>query len=415
MPRPVVVQGETISKPVRANDVMVIGSLAADTSCDYDPFDDNADASPLLSTSNPARITQSSGGVGRNVATAAQYAGAQVGFASVLADDLAGKTLLQSLKGSGIDTEDVMVLDPASGARTAQYVAVNDKKRDLMLAMGDFSIFAHEELQQREYWENLVHKQASKPSWMVVDGNWSADILSYIMDTASKNKIPLAFEPVSVAKAVRVFESRAINQQAVLPRNLLSLATPNKLELAAMHSAAERASLLQSDSWWEIIDSFGLSSAGSRDKFVSLAGSQLADEGIPQQVIRLLPYIPNLVTKLGSSGCLLASVLPKSDRRLTDPAVAPYILSRSGYEGGVVGGIYMRLFPPAQVVAGSDIVSVNGVGDTLLGVIVAGLARSQREGESIGLDELVSVAQRAAIMTLKSTESVSPDIQKLRW
>jgi len=37
------------------------------------------------------------------------------------------------------------------------------------------------------------------------------------------------------------------------------------------------------------------------------------------------------------------------------------------------GGVYMRLFPPVEVV--EDIVSVNGVGDTFLGVLVVGLAK----------------------------------------
>lgn len=390
---------------------MVIGSLAADTSCDYSPFDTNVDASPVLHTSNPASIAQSAGGVGRNVATAAQYAGAQVSIASVVANDLAGQTLIQSLKGAGIDTSPLMVLDPATGARTAQYVAVNDMRKDLMLAMGDFSVFSRPELEDATYWIDLLAKQEPRPKWIVIDGNWSANVISNILRAAEASKVPVAFEPVSTVKAARLFQAEALSD--VIPQNMVSIASPNKMELAAMHTAAAERGLMQSESWWNIIDSFGLSSAGSRDKFQALAGPELADEGIPQQIVRLLPFVPNIITKLGARGCLLGMVLRRGDPRLTDPVSAPYILSRTGYEGGVVGGLYMRLFSPAEVVQQHEIVSVNGVGDTLLGVVMAGLVREVNAGQKPRLEEVLSKAQEAAVMTLKSRESVSPRIQEM--
>ena len=70
----------------------------------------------------------------------------------------------------------------------------------------------------------------------------------------------------------------------------------------------------------------------------------------------------------------------------------------------------MRLFPPAEVVAEDDVVSVNGVGDTFLGIVLAGLAKN----ESRDWPHLIDVAQRGSVMTLKSNESVSPDISSLR-
>lgn len=68
----------------------------------------------------------------------------------------------------------------------------------------------------------------------------------------------------------------------------------------------------------------------------------------------------------------------------------------------------MRLFPAAETVSVEEIVSVNGVGDTFLGVLIAGLAK--------GLDcdeRLIQVAQKAAVLTLKSSEAVSPDVRGL--
>lgn len=371
-------------QPVNADiDLLVVGSLASDTSCDYSPFEAARDGtSPILHTSNPASIRQAAGGVGRNVATAAQYAGVQVSLASAVADDVAGKVLLDQLTQTGIDTSNLRVLQTSEGARTAQYVAINDANKDLVVAMGDFSIFDHPKLESRQYWANLLSTHESKPKWVVVDGNWSPPVMSHILKAVKASKVPVAFEPVSTAKAARIFDAdnKAITQASVLPNHTINLITPNKLELAAMYSAAESSRLFESESWWSTIDSFGLPSSGSRDRFVALTNRDLVDEGVPQQIIRLLPFCPNIVTKLGSQGCLLTMILPRDDPRLTHPDSRSHIVSHTTYESGPVGGIYMRLFPPAELVQQEDIVSVNGVGDTLLGVLMAGIVREVKVG-----------------------------------
>lgn len=397
-------------------DLLVVGSLAADTSCDYSPFEAARDgASPILHTSNPASIRQAAGGVGRNVATAAQLAGVHVSLASAVADDVAGKVLLDQLTQTGIDTSNLRVLQTSEGARTAQYVAINDANKDLVVAMGDFSIFDHPKLESQQYWADLFSMQEPKPKWVVVDGNWSPPVMSHVLKAVKASKVPVAFEPVSTAKAARIFhlDNKAITQASVLPNHTINLITPNKLELAAMCSAAESSRLFESESWWSTIDSFGLPSSGSRDRFVALTNRDLVDEGVPQQVIRLLPFCPNIVTKLGSQGCLLTMILPRDDPRLSHPDSRPHIVSHTTYESGPVGGIYMCLFPPAELVQQEDIVSVNGVGDTLLGVLMAGIVRDLKADRVPRLEELLPVAQKAAVLTLRSSEAVSPAIRDI--
>lgn len=70
----------------------------------------------------------------------------------------------------------------------------------------------------------------------------------------------------------------------------------------------------------------------------------------------------------------------------------------------------MRLFPPVEFVPSDEIVSVNGVGDTFLGVLMAGLAKEKPKS----IVDLVDIAQRGSVMTLKSKEAVSPDISALQ-
>lgn len=390
-------------------DVLVIGSIASDISCDYAPLDDLAKSvaniSPVLHTSNPAMIASSAGGVGRNVATAAAYAGPKVSLFSVIADDIAGKSLQVDLAESGIDTSHFTVLSQAIGARTAQYVSVNDRNKDLVLAMGDFSIFARPEFDNAGYWSDILTSKL-QPRWIVTDGNWSTPALLGILRAAKSANIFIAFEPVSTVKATRLFHAA----RSMDPSRLVDIATPNVYELAAMEQAARDNGLFEHEYWWNTINNFELSSTGSRDKFMRVLGSQLTDQGVPQQTIRLLPYVSNIVTKLGSQGSLLTVVLDKDDSRLSDSAHAPYVLSRNTGSGDI-GGIYMRLFPPADVVPLNEIVSVNGVGDTMLGVMIAGLVRQQECGKKVKIDEVVPIAQQAAILTLKSKLSVSPEIK----
>jgi pseudouridine-5'-phosphate glycosidase/pseudouridine kinase len=66
------------------------------------------------------------------------------------------------------------------------------------------------------------------------------------------------------------------------------------------------------------------------------------------------------------------------------------------------------LIPPFTEVDPLDIVSVNGIGDTMLGVAVAGLAKGRT------LEEVLPIAQEAAVLTLKSSEAVSPQVRNIQ-
>ncbi|ETI28077.1 hypothetical protein G647_00526 [Cladophialophora carrionii CBS 160.54] len=399
----------TERQSVQPVDVLVAGSLASDTMCDHQPFHITAQStSPVPQTSNPSSISQSPGGVGRNVSLAAHLAGAKVVLASAVADDLAGSSLLDHVTKSGLQTTGIRQLSTIDGARTAQYVAINDTNKDLVVAMADMSIFARPELEAPGYW--TAKMEQSKPTWVVVDANWSPSILSAIFAAAKASGALVAFEPVSTAKAARLFhkDNRFVTSAKVVPDHVVSLASPNHLELSALYNAAREAMMFESEEWWSVIDSLGLYGAGSRERLVSVAGRELVEQGIPQQGIQLLPFIPNLVTKLGRQGCLLTCLLRRGDERLTRPENAPYVLSRNLSGDSDLGGLYMRLFPPFMEVAQDHIVSVNGVGDTMLGVVIAGLARGRT------LEEVLPIAQEAAVLTLKSPEAVSPQVRDIQ-
>lgn len=288
-----------------------------------------------------------------------------------------------------------------SQSRTAQYVAVNDAKKDLVIAMADMSIF-----DQEGTIPPLSEHISPALKWIVVDANWRRSTIRSIMSQAKSSKLSVAFEPVSVAKSAALFQPSGSGTEShiqAFPKHIVDLATPNQHELAAMHASAKEHDLFESERWWQVIDALGIPSSGARDRFVSLTNKGMADEGIPLQTIQLLPFIPTILTKLGANGVLLTKLLKTDDPDLTDPDSTPYILCRNSNGSTEVGGVYMRLFPALETV--EDVVSVNGVGDTFLGVLVAGLAKGLK------LDErLVDIAQRGAILTLRSKEAVSPDL-----
>ncbi|EDN94014.1 hypothetical protein SS1G_09881 [Sclerotinia sclerotiorum 1980 UF-70] len=399
--------------------IVVVGSIAIDLSCDYTPRTNQSTggSSPQMHTSNIAKIRSSIGGVGYNVLRAAQLSSkGPVSLYTFIADDQAGKTILQSLQANGNNTDDITICSKESDYRTAQYVAINDGKKDLVIAMADMDIFtrpSNDSSIQAMY--NKLSTLTSSTKWIIIDGNWQAEVIQEFLHAAKSpsSTIKIAFEPVSTTKSARLFEqpsnpSLKIKKLPVYPNHIVDLATPNEHELTSMHEAATTHGKFESEEWWKTIDSLGIPSTGARDRFVHMTSPDLTNKGIPVKAIQLLPYIPTILTKLGAGGVLLTSILSASDARLRDPDHAPYILARCTNGNEEVGGVYMRLFPAVEKVVDGEVVSVNGVGDTFLGVLIAGLARGCELD-----DGLIGIAQRGAVMTLKSCESVSPEVERL--
>ena len=72
----------------------------------------------------------------------------------------------------------------------------------------------------------------------------------------------------------------------------------------------------------------------------------------------------------------------------------------------------MRYFPPAVQIPKGEVVSVNGVGDTFLGVLLARMAELELAGKQVGLaeqgvlEDVIGLGQKGAVETLRSAEAV---------
>ncbi len=194
-------------------DILVAGSVAVDLSCDYTPLEANASVSVVAHTSNPAVITQTTGGVGHNVATAAHLIGdgTKVRLCSIVANDLAGRAILSSLKQKGLDVSSIMIRDRNARIpqQTAQYVAINDANKDLAVAMADMRIISSP-IDDFTNWKTII--ETVKPKWVVVDANWNESAIFRWTKEAKRAGASVAVEPVSVEKAKKLFPPKTAGE-----------------------------------------------------------------------------------------------------------------------------------------------------------------------------------------------------------
>ena len=419
--------------PDSKKDIVVAGSLAIDLACNYDPVV-AGNTTIAMKTSNPSIITQGLGGVGQNIASAAHYSGAKVQLCSIVADDVAGKVAIDLLQRRGLNTKGIHVASQSAG--TAQYVAVNNSNKDLVLAMADMRILEGNHGSFDSIWKPVL--TASKPEWLIVDANWDKSAIKSWVDAGLSIGSRIAFEPVSVEKSTRIFYKTWQDHLDGLIKTstddigmrrpwtmaqLADVATPNESELIAMSTKTSMV-----DAWISFLASMDDEMLLKCIYSLSDGSLHVVGDVVLLAALKLLSNIPCLLTKLGPKGVLLTEVLQPGDVRLEKEDEARNILFRKApsqfkHDTSIllpetepdsslsrIGGVYVRLFTAAEEIPEQDLVSVNGAGDTFLGVIIALMAKSK---DSRSVSDFVDIAQSAAVLTLKSTESVSPRVRDL--
>jgi pseudouridine-5'-phosphate glycosidase/pseudouridine kinase len=175
-------------------------------------------------TSNPGQLSISHGGVGRNIAESLARLGRNVSLATAVADDINGRSILDSGKTTGIDmslvkvlrsgahssvTPDAAATNSASGAApapthaTAMYNAIHDNTGDLCIGVADMSIFAQI---SPEYIAALAGS-ISTSAIVAVDGNISKEAFAALVDICGHYNVPVFFEPTSDHKCLLPFQA----------------------------------------------------------------------------------------------------------------------------------------------------------------------------------------------------------------
>ena len=177
--------------------------------------------------------------------------------------------------------------------------------------------------------------------------------------------------------------------------------------------------LTSHDYWWRTIDNFriGTEFRSSLEQLARQdAGSNsgrtlsfLVDQGVAQMAVNLLPFFQHLVIKCGDLGLLLAMRFP-ADNPTAWAGERSDVRRRQIIAHGKSEIVVIKHYP-AHTIDPQHIVNVTGVGDSLVGAVLATLVQNQSAfNNPESLDEVIELGQSAAIETLRSPFAVSPSL-----
>ncbi|KAM9902059.1 hypothetical protein OXX79_004163 [Metschnikowia pulcherrima] len=414
------------SQPVPKDkvDTIILGSVALDTIC-------TLQQKPLLGDSNPGSIAASLGGVGYNVSLAHKY-GLQnqnskntYRFVSAVGDDLAGSTIINGLKDQDLDISGIKT---CQGSLTAQYNAVLDSEGSLVVACADMRIF--ESVSLMNHFSREIER--AQPRQIVVDCNLSPKALECVFAAAASLPLRPAVivEPTSAPKSARLSQVNSSKLQ-VFPHNIVSLITPTAAELEQIHSSfAQREFFDDYDTWFPALDSLGID-AVFREKLTAFglkspAIKELLQKGTFQQAFQLLPYIPNILVKVGEHGCLSIKLSTNVGDYKSIPTTSRYVPTATFVSSGKVHeedkkfGIVVEYYDIPEENKHLNIVNVTGAGDSFLGYLSAALVNSNWMGSEIesleqewGKWETIYKSQLASGKSLESPLAISEEILKI--
>lgn len=272
-----------------------------------------------LGATNPGQVRRSVGGVARNIAENLARLGQPVFLISAVADDEAGRWVLERTRGAGVEVSHVAVVPQG---RTGTYLAVLDEQGNLVVAVDDMGILetiTPRYLQDRR----SLFEQAAM---VVLDANLSPAALRSAIRLARRCGVPVAADPTSPTLAMRL-------------RPFLSelfLVTPNAAEAEAL-------------------------------------------TGLPASNIDEALFAARYLTALG----VQVAIITMAEMGLV-------------YAAGDLSGHIPALR--------TEIVDFTGAGDALTAAVIFALLHE------IPVEEAVRLGVAAAALTLRSRETVSPEL-----
>jgi pseudouridine kinase len=165
------------------------------------------------STSSPAEIRTSFGGVARNVAENLARLGQPVRLLTAVGDDKNGDRLLEHASDAGIDVSAVL---RSERGPTGTYVGVINPRGDLHFGMDDMRVL---NTLTPEYIEGY-HDLFKEASILFLDMNLSKNTLRKAMTLARRANLPVCVDPTS----------RALSAKVIPYLSRLRMMTPNSSE-----------------------------------------------------------------------------------------------------------------------------------------------------------------------------------------
>ncbi|SEN28557.1 carbohydrate kinase [Lihuaxuella thermophila] len=148
-------------------------------------------------SSNPVTITETCGGVARNVAENLGRLGCTVSLVTCVGDDKEGWRILEETKKHGVDVSQSWIMP---SGQTGTYTALLDTDGEMIIALANMDIY--EQLTPsllRSKWDRIAASTA-----VFLDTNLPEESLLFIIRRCQEEGIPLYIDPVSAAKATRL-------------------------------------------------------------------------------------------------------------------------------------------------------------------------------------------------------------------
>lgn len=181
-------------------------------------------------TTTPGQVRYIRGGVARNVAECMQKLGVKPFIISVVGEDMAGDSLVDHWKSLGLSIDGIR---RCNNVATPVVSNIFDSAGEIAAAVAD--VQAVEESLTAE-WINQFRSYFGSAPLLMIDANLHPLALEAACNLAKESNTAVWFEPVSVAKSVRV---RSIIKH-------VTLVSPNESELIAMAEAISSLNLFQS-------------------------------------------------------------------------------------------------------------------------------------------------------------------------
>lgn len=347
--------------------VVVFGSAAVDITA--------STAQDHPGSTSPGSVQLTAGGVGRNLARAAQalLPDSAVRLVSPVGTDALAAVLKSEMADGALRTDGLL---PREG-RTASCV--------LFLTAGELSRgVADMAIVETLSASDIAASLPPSPELVVFDLNLSSASIAALLKECAERGLRTFCDPTSVAKTPRLLPG--------LLNGGLTHFAPNLAELDALHVALEPAldDTPAGEASWEAVNALNLGAefrSAVEARFRSV--EWVNQSGAIRKLVGLSPFVDNVWLKAGAGGVLSLRFQDKRDAKGVSQRI----------EHGKHRGQWLNIrHYPAPVVEG--VLNTTGAGDTLAGSLIAGLATKEEEN-------MVDRALERVKATLESHHSVA--------
>ena len=145
-----------------------------------------------LGTSNPASVTETVGGVARNIAENIGRLGNHVSLITVMGDDHDATYIEQNCNA----TMSLDLVEKLKDYKTGSYTAVLAHSGELVISMANMEIYEQLSPTVLKKYESIMQNA----SCLIIDLNCPLETVEYVKEFAHERKIPFAIIPVSSPK-----------------------------------------------------------------------------------------------------------------------------------------------------------------------------------------------------------------------